>query len=211
LQEIFQLGIGFIIALSGALIPGPLLVFVLSKSMSTGVKVGPLTVVGHLIVEIIIIGLIFLGLGFILQVQLFQIIVGLVGGILLMIFGTLNIIKANRNNFYKSNMIGLGYHPIIGGIIFSTILNPTVPLWWATIGLAMLMEALLTAAILGLIFWIIGHFLADLTWYSFVSYLTWKGREIIGLKVYKMIIIVCGVVLLFFGVYFILKYGFMVL
>jgi threonine/homoserine/homoserine lactone efflux protein len=96
---------------------------------------------------------------------------------------------------------------LFGGVLFSTILNPTVALWWATVGLVMLTEAVLVASFAGAAFWLLGHFTADLVWFSFVPYSMARGRTVIGTKGYKALLITCGCGLLIFGVYFIFKFA----
>lgn len=99
------------------------------------------------------------------------------------------------------------YHPLLGGVMFSTILNPTVIIWWATIGVATLVEAFLTASLAGVIFWLLGHFLADLSWFSLVSLSVARGRRFLGTRGYRVLLLACGCVLLVLGAYFIVKYG----
>jgi len=206
LETVFQFGIGFIIALSGVLIPGPLLVYVISGTMKRGAKVGTLAAVGHCLFEVVIISLILLGLGFILQNPISQTIIGGVGGGLLLVYGVINISKVQNSKGLNLNMVDVKYNSVLGGIIFSSILNPSVILWWSTIGVAMLLEAFLVAALIGAIFWSLGHFAADLFFYSLVSNLTWKGKRVVGSQLYRKIIVGCGVVLILFGIYFIVKY-----
>ncbi len=69
-------------------------------------------------------------------------------------------------------------------------------------GLATLMGAINEAGTLGGIFWIIGHFSADLIWFSTVSFSVDRGKEIIGGEFYKGLLIACGMTLLVFGFYF---------
>ena len=207
MNEIYQLGIGFIVALSGVLIPGPLLVFVISKSISQGAKTGPLATIGHVIVELGLVAALFLGLSLILNEPVVQSAVGILGGGLLIIFGLANVLKARGGQGNNSTPSTFKHSTIIGSILFSSLLNPSVPLWWTTVGLAMLMEAFLTTSILGVTLWLLGHFLADLSWYSLVSYLVSKGRKIRQDLIYKIVIVACGLVLIFLGMTFILKYG----
>jgi threonine/homoserine/homoserine lactone efflux protein len=207
LNELFQLGIGFIVGLSGALIPGPMLIFVITRTMSDGPKAGPMTAFGHMIVEFGILIAIVLGLNLILQDPPVQGVVGLLGGVLLIIFGLTNVIKSRKISV-KSNTLGnFKYGAIVGGIAFSSILNPSVPLWWGTVGLAMMMEAFLTTSILGAALWFVGHLLSDLTWYSFISYMISKRKKFREERIYKIIIVACGLVLIFLGASFIIKYG----
>jgi threonine/homoserine/homoserine lactone efflux protein len=203
-EALLQFPIGFFIALSGALIPGPLLAYTVAKSSISGARTGPLAVSGHILVELAALSLLALGLGVVLQSQAFQVGIGVVGGVLLVVLGVLSISKLKRNS--KETVI-TNYHPLVGGVMFSTILNPTVILWWATVGLATLMDASLIASLAGVVFWLLGHFLADLSWFSLVSFSVARGRKVLGTRGHRVLLIVCSCVLLILGAYFIGKYG----
>jgi threonine/homoserine/homoserine lactone efflux protein len=200
-----QFPIGFVVALSGVLIPGPLLAYVTMKTMSGDARTGTFAAVGHIFVELVILSLVAVGLGYLIEERGFQAVVGALGGILLLIFGAFNLQQVGKTVEPKLSA-GLKHHPIVGGVLFSTILNPGVILWWATVGVATLMEAYLAAALAGVLFWLAGHFLADLSWFSLVSYSVRNGRWLMGTKGYKALLIACGCVLLGFGVFFIYKF-----
>lgn len=206
LETIAQLGIGFVVALSGALMPGPMLAFVMAKSISFGERAGFFAAVGHVLVEIGILALIAAGLGFVLTSAGFQVFVGMVGGGLLVALGLLAFIKLKAKTPRLSSA-GLKHHPIVGGVLFSTVLNPSVFIWWATVGFAMLMEAILVASLIGAALWLVGHFLADILWFSAVSYLIARRRWSQNGKIQKYLLVTFGCVLLVFGVYFLIKYG----
>lgn len=203
-QALVQLPIGFFIALSGALIPGPLLAYTVAKSSTYGARTGPLAVSGHILVELAVLSLLALGLGVVLQSRAFQVGIGLVGGGLLVVLGVFSISKLKRNS---GGTVITKYHPLAGGVMFSTILNPTVILWWATVGLVTLMEAFLIASLAGVVFWLLGHFLADLSWFSLVSFSVARGRRVLGTRGHHILLLVCSCVLLILGAYFIAKYG----
>lgn len=206
IQTLIQLPIGFIIGLSGSLIPGPLLAYTMAKAPAYGARTGPLAVAGHVLVELAILSLIALGLGVVLQASAFQLGFGLFGGMMLIVLGLDGISKL-RNNPTPKKMVATKHHPVLGGILYSTLLNPTVIFWWATIGVATIMEAYLVASLAGVILWLIGHFLSDLTWFSLVSLSVVKGKKVIGIRGYRVILFFCTLLLLILGIYFIFKYG----
>ncbi|MEM4725182.1 MAG: LysE family transporter, partial [Candidatus Hadarchaeum sp.] len=146
IQTLLQLPIGFIIGLSGSLIPGPLLAYTMAKSPAYGARTGPLAVAGHVLVELAILSLIALGLDVILQASAFQLGFGLFGGVMLIILGLDGVSKL-RNSPAPKKMVATKHHPVLGGILYSTLLNPTVIFWWATIGVATIMEAYLVASL----------------------------------------------------------------
>jgi threonine/homoserine/homoserine lactone efflux protein len=147
-----------------------------------------------------------LGLGFVLSSRPFQAGFGVLGGIILIISGIVGISKLKQKSNQK-NIIVTKYHPILGGVLFSTILNPTVILWWATVEVATIMEALVVASILGVALWLLGHFLSDFFWYSLISLSVAKGKKALGLGGYRALLIFCTTVLLVLGTYFTVKYG----
>jgi len=53
----------FVVGLSGAIAPGPVLTVTISETLKRGFQAGPLIVLGHAILEIILLALIALGLG----------------------------------------------------------------------------------------------------------------------------------------------------
>jgi len=100
----------------------------------------------------------------------------------------------------------LNLHPLLGGIHFSTVLNPTVPFWWATLGFTLLMDVRLTAGFNGLVFQSLGHFAVDLVWYTAVAYSVWLGRKTL-LKYQGLMAKACSLLLMFFGCYLLAKYA----
>ncbi len=199
---LIQFGVGFSIALSGVLFPGPLLAFVSMKTLDSGAKTGLLAALGHILVELGILFLAAFGLKTLLQSGFLERIIGSVGGILLLGLGIIILSKSRNPPESSDEVMGKDHNPIVGGILYSTILNPAVALWWMTVGLATLIGAITTAGLAGGIFWILGHFSADLGWYSAISYSVHRGKEIIGSGFYKGLLIASGLTLLIFGIYY---------
>ena len=204
IELLAQLIFGFIIALTGALIPGPLSLFVVTTTVKTGEKKTGLSAgLGHCLVEIIIIAIIVMGLTTLFSSQQFQIAVNLIGGGALIMFGVLNIrtTKTTQTEIKTAKARGSS---LIGGVVF-TIFNATIPLWWATTGLMMLNHALLTTSMLGVFFWVIGHWIADLLWFGFLGYSVHKGKRYIGEEFHLSIIKICGLAMIFLGTFFVLS------
>jgi threonine/homoserine/homoserine lactone efflux protein len=205
-SALVQLPIGFVVALSGALIPGPLFAYIVAKAPRAGRGVGPKAVIGHALVEAAILFLILLGLGVVFRWKVFQTLVGILGGALLITLGVVSVrrlragLQINRRTF-------VGYAPLLGGVLYSSILNPTVPLWWATIGFAMLMDAYAVGSALGVVCWLLGHYLADFGWFSLVSLSAAKGGRLLGTAGYRRLLLVCAAFLTTLGVYLLAKYS----
>ncbi len=203
---LLQLPIGFFVALSGALIPGPMLTYVVAKSSVAGKKVCPYAVLGHVLVETVLLLLLLLGLSTLFQNLTFQSVLGVLGGTLLIILGVVSVKNILRKLDIK-DLAMTSYAPVKGGVLFSTIFNPTVLIWWTAVGFAMLMEAYLVASLAGVAFWLVGHFLADLGWFSFVSFSVAKWRKFLGTREHRILLTVCCAILFVLGAYLVLKYG----
>ncbi len=77
-------GTSFLIAFSGAMMPGPLLTVTISESSRRGFLVGPLLIAGHGILELLLVVGLLLGLGPLLQQKYVFIATALVGSIVLL-------------------------------------------------------------------------------------------------------------------------------
>ena len=194
----------FIITLSGALSPGPVLTATISESMKRGFWAGPLIVLGHAILEVFLLVGIVAGLARWLTLLLVMAVLGVAGGLLLVAMGTHMALTAQTavakalDDRGNSNMAVRG--PVLTGIITS-ISNPYWTLWWATIGLGLAATAL-KLGVAGIASFYAGHILSDLAWYSIVSAAVASGRRICPPWVYRALFIFCGLVLVGLGAFF---------
>jgi len=110
----------FIIALSGALVPGPLFTITVSESLRRGFKTGPLIIFGHGLLEITIVILLFFGITpFLLEEKTRQFI-SVAGGIILMIMGVMLFRDAGKTRLDLSpGERQTGLHPVVSGILGS--------------------------------------------------------------------------------------------
>jgi threonine/homoserine/homoserine lactone efflux protein len=195
----------FGVGLSGALVPGPMLTVTISDSVKKGFIAGPMIVLGHIIVEIAMMIIILAGLGHVIGSQTAAFIIGTFGGLALIFMGynisrsddTLSRIKTEENQIQK-------YGSLLKGIITS-ISNPYFFIWWATIGLAFMFKGLELAGIFGLLGFSIGHWSADLSWYSMVSFFSSRGSKFMSDRTYKTAMLICGAFLVILGIYFIVS------
>lgn len=195
----------FLVGLSGALVPGPMLTVTISESVKKGFKAGPLVVSGHIITEITLMVVILGGLGWIIGSKTALFVIGTVGGLVLIFMGY-NISKNKENmlNVSKNKVIGHKYGSVFSGVITS-VSNPYFFIWWATVGFAFMFKGLELAGIFGLLGFLLGHWSADLGWYGVVSFFTSKGSKVMDERSYQLIMKICGVFLIFLGIYFILS------
>ncbi|MFA7079195.1 MAG: LysE family transporter [Syntrophomonas sp.] len=196
----------FIIGLSGAMMPGPLLTATIAESMRHGFRAGPYIVLGHAILELALVLALLAGLAaFLIRPEVGSAI-ALLGGAFLMFMGFTMSRDALRSNISLEAIQSSGpekirLHPIVAGITVS-FANPFWHVWWATVGLSYISLAIKSGTI-GMASFFSGHITADLVWYSLVSLAVSGGRKFINQSVYNFILTACGIFLLGIGVYFI--------
>lgn len=188
---------------SGAIMPGPLLTVTINESLRQGPWTGPKLVVGHALLELLLVILILLGLGPAFTLPLVKAIIGLVGGgfLLWMGYGILRESLSKRLSLDLDGKDGTPrLHPVLTGITVSAS-NPYWSIWWATAGAGSLMLAL-SHGPGGAISFYSGHILSDFIWYSLVSTAVAKGKKLFTPLIYRLILGICGVFLLGLALYF---------
>jgi len=191
----------FVIALSGAMMPGPVLTVTISESTTRGFIAGPLIVLGHAVLEILLLALIVLGFADLINKPVLSGVVGMAGGVVLL-WLSFDMLKGIRQlTLDLSSGKSARGGPVIAGILTS-LANPYWIIWWATIGLGYVIISM-KLGFIGVAVFFAGHILADLLWYSTVSLLVSRGRKHISDRIYRGVIGTCAVMLIFFGVYFV--------
>jgi threonine/homoserine/homoserine lactone efflux protein len=196
----------FTLALSGALMPGPLFTVTIAESARRGFLAGPLLITGHAILELLLVLAIIKGLGPYIKAPLIIGIIAFFGGAVLIWMGV-DMIRTAGNLSLEGKSPGVPSsrmpHPFLMGILAS-ISNPYWTIWWVTIGLAYLMSVI-KFGLAGVIFFFLGHISADFAWYSVVSFGISRGKSFLKDKSYQMMIRVCGIFLIGFGGWFLLS------
>lgn len=203
----------FLIGLSGAMMPGPLLAVTIGESVKRGFWAGPMIVLGHALLELLLVVLLVLGLASVLGKGEVRIAIGIVGGLFLLYFGwgmsrdalkgrvSLDLKGGLKDLSGPAEKAGRGMHPVVAGILVS-LSNPYWSMWWATVGLLYITQALQVGT-RGMASFFSGHILADLLWYVLVSAVVAGGRRFITQRLYNGLLAVCGIFILGLGVYFI--------
>jgi threonine/homoserine/homoserine lactone efflux protein len=199
----------FLIALTGALSPGPVLTFTIYKSVQKrGYLAGFFIILGHATLEFGMICLLLLGASIFLRDILILTIIGTVGGIFLVIFGILvirdtikNPLKFDFQSIEEAEIKGYKGNSFIGGIVVS-LSNPFWLFWWAVIGLSFMINfGISFGNPIGLLLFFLGHELGDLAFYVPLSIFVFLGGKSLNPKIYKYILIGCGVFMMAFGIY----------
>jgi threonine/homoserine/homoserine lactone efflux protein len=131
--------------------------------------------------------------------------VGIVGGLGLILFGTLQIfgtIRKRPETASVSPSRNLPASSLAMGMAL-TGLNPYFILWWLSIGSALIVQALAFAAIVGVLFMYVAHVWMDYAFLTSLAYFAKKGRNIVSSKYYRLVLIAFGGMLVYFGLSFI--------
>lgn len=187
----------FIIALSGALMPGPLLTVTVSESSRRGASTGPMMIFGHGLLELALVGALLSGLGPLLARDDVYMLISLTGGTVLFWMGLAMLRSLPRVSQELQSTTPNSRNLILAGIVLSAA-NPYWLVWWASIGLGYIMHSL-KFGLLGVTAFFTGHILADLAWYTFVSYGIARGRHLLSDALYKKLIGGCGFFLIVFS------------
>jgi threonine/homoserine/homoserine lactone efflux protein len=193
-----------LVGLSGAMMPGPVLTITISESYKKGFWAGPLIVLGHATLELaLVIGLV-LGLSKIFKSEYITGSIGIVGGLFLLWMGwdiLRSAIKKEVSFNPQSPEKEPAFGPIVAGITVS-LSNPYWVLWWVTVGASYVIWSL-RYKLLGLTSFYSGHIMADLLWYSFISFAVVAGKKVLSDQIYRGILVVCGLFLICLAVFFI--------
>jgi threonine/homoserine/homoserine lactone efflux protein len=207
--------IAFAIGLTGALSPGPTLIATIRSSLRYGWIAGPAIVTGHVVVEFCIFILIITGIAAVAG-EYSWLIAG-AGGIVLVLFGLMTIAESRTatlsgviddhsdpDGSSLSSTPGTGstgLYPVFLAGIVTSVSNPYFWIWWLSIGSAMVIDGLRSGLIFGSAF-MIGHWCADISWYTIVSATVHRGKSILSDRSYRLAVALCGIFLVVFGVWF---------
>lgn len=206
--EIFRAFLlGFTIGLTGALVPGPMLFATIELSLKKGWLAGPEIFLGHMLVELVLSVLILFGFASLVGSGTISAI-SVIGGLALVVFGlfTVKDAKASASAGISPDTSNLKLaNPIVLGLITS-VSNPYFWIWWLTAGSALVLREYELGLIISLAY-ILGHWTADLSWFTAVSGSFSRGKALFSRRTHEMILYACGGFLVIFGFYFMLNYN----
>ncbi len=190
----------FVLGFSGAMMPGPLLTLTIAETVRRGPLAGPLLILGHALLEGVVVVLLFFGAAEVIRHPTVFSFVAVAGGMMMlwMGYGMLRGLPALRLKFEAEERGGL--HPVVAGAVIS-LANPYFTIWWATIGLSYLVVAH-EAGFSGVLVFYLFHILSDLVWYGFVSGTVAYGRRFLSDRSYRVMVGGCALFIVGFGLYF---------
>jgi len=195
-----------IVTASGALMPGPLFAANLLEGTKGGAKSGFMISVGHMLVELPLVMLIGVGISSLLNLPSFSTVVGLIGGSALILFGAFQMRDVTRSSFNveaiedtkvqkRSLMLGVGL----------TGLNPFFIVWWLTVGLGLVVQAVELGALLGVFIMYLSHVWMDYAWLTGTAYLSARGKTLLKARGYRLLLAGLALLLVYFGVGFVAR------
>lgn len=187
----------FAVALSGAMMPGPLFTVTVSESSRKGPAAGPLLIVGHGILELALVVALVFGVGPLLKKTPVFVATALLGSIVLlwMAYGMLRSLP--RLTLAVQPQQEAGRNLVVAGILLS-LANPYWTIWWISIGLGYITQSL-ALGIAGAAAFFAGHIMADFAWYTAVAAAVWKGKRFMSDRAYRGLIAACALFLILFA------------
>ncbi len=182
-----------IISLSGVMAPGPLTAVTIGKG-SESPHAGLWIAAGHGVVEMPLMVALLFGAGRLLDMPFLRQGISILGAIVLVLMavGLFRLARGGAAAASRSN-----HSPFLAGILL-TIGNVHFLVWWATIGLALVLRAAALGTVAFLAMAIV-HWSCDLAWSYFLSALAFRGGQFFGKKAQQLLFYICGVALLFFA------------
>jgi threonine/homoserine/homoserine lactone efflux protein len=185
------------ISLTGVMMPGPVTAVTVAKGARRK-EAGALVAIGHGVVELPLIVLLYFGLARFFEMPEVRISVGLVGGLVLF-WMALSMLRIKPLDF--SGPKDPPHGSILAGVI-TTASNPYFFLWWATVGAALLTTAQDFGGP-GIAAMGVTHWLCDAAWLLLISWVVFKSKRLWTERVHRIVFGLCAAVLAGFGAWFV--------
>ena len=188
-----------VISASGVMSPGPLFATNVVYGLKEGTRAGIKIAIGHTIVELPLV--IMLGIG-VFSLELFpefRIIISIFGAITLFVFAIIQIRKLFNGK--ESKLSNSKHGPLIAGIGL-TALNPFFLIWWLTIGLKLISDAMIIWSFVGILIVFVLHIWMDFVWLGITAFLASKSSKILSNRNYKIMMTGLSLMLIYFGITF---------
>jgi len=187
-----------VISFSGVMAPGPMFAVTLAKSYKSP-WAGTQISLGHAVIEVPLILLIYFGFAQFFQDNIVRLVLSVLGSGMIIWLG-IGMFRARTEVVRKGK--DLPYNAFTAGILTS-VFNPFFLVWWATIG-SMLIMRILDFGTVGLIVFVIVHWLCDLIWLSFISNVIYRTHALWGRRIQEWLFIACSLLLVGFGIWFLI-------
>jgi threonine/homoserine/homoserine lactone efflux protein len=199
-------GTWWLVGFTGVMTPGPISAMTLTESARRGFWAGPLITAGHALAELVVVLALSLGIGEALQHNWVVGAIGFFGGLFLLWMGfdivrTAWLGRVTLNGQPATTARGSRQNLVVTGLLVSVV-NPYWVLWWATVATGYLL-LFVKFGVLGIVAFYLAHISTDLLWNSLLSFVVVSGRRILSDRVYRGILVACGLFMMVLSVYFI--------
>ena len=190
-----------IISASGVMSPGPLFAANVFYGLKGGTKAGLKMAYGHTVVELPLVILLGVGAFSLETFPEFRTYIAIIGAASLFIFAGIQLKQVFKN---KLDIINEPKHgPFLSGVLLSA-LNPFFIIWWLTIGLKLISDALIIWSFWGILIMFLLHIWMDYAWLSSIALVSSRISKILSNRNFKFLIIGLSVILVYFGITFLL-------
>lgn len=214
------LSFSFVVALSGAMVPGPLFTYTIARTLQSrrrGFLTGLWVTGGHALLEALLVLALLLGVSKLLGSPTVIKTIGTLGSAILLYMGAALIRDVARKKVpemvsssgqssaspapeQKSSAVKL-VNPVLGGALIS-MTNPYWWVWWVSVGFAFMIQYRISFRSWPLLLaFFLGHEVGDLAWYLAVSILVHWGKRRLSSRFYLAVLLVCGIFIIGFGIY----------
>jgi threonine/homoserine/homoserine lactone efflux protein len=193
--------LGFLLALTGAVTPGPLLALVMGQVLAQGLPAALWILSGHALLEALLVGLLAAGAAAWLASARLRGPISICGGAVLIWMGQDMLRHAARLSWR-----GVPAHALSGPALLLagagvSLANPYFSGWWATVGSSQVAALGLRGVRAYILLWL-GHEGGDFVWYLLVAVLLATGRGWLTDRIYQDLVALCGAALVGLGVWF---------
>ena len=196
MTRVFSLA--FVLALTGAVTPGPMLALVIGQVLAQGAWAAVLILLGHAVLESVVVLLLANGFARILGAPRVRAGLAMVGGAMLVWMGSGILADAGGATLYGARAAALPWFSLVLAGIGVSISNPYFTGWWATVGSGQVATLGLRTR-RGYLVFFVGHELGDALWYLLVAFLLVLGRNWLSDPVYQGLLSACGLLILLLG------------
>jgi threonine/homoserine/homoserine lactone efflux protein len=198
----------WLISLSGVLMPGPVSAVAISEGARAGFVAGPLITVGHAAAEIVMLGILAVGLAQVLTQPAVIGAIGVLGGLVLawMGWGIASAAWRDAVALPRGEVVPARARlSLIRTGVLTTVGNPYWLLWWLTVGASYFVLFSRFGWIALVVVFYAGHAMLDLAWNSFLALVVGSGRGRIPPGVYRVVLGGCGVFVMVMSGYFLIS------
>jgi threonine/homoserine/homoserine lactone efflux protein len=188
-----------LVSASGVMAPGPLFASTISSAIRYGRLAGLKIAAGHTVVELPLVVVLGLGMVSLESMSGIRIAVSVIGAVGIFAFAGIQL----RAVFRPNQPVRESRHGSFLTGLFLTGLNPFFLVWWFTIGIKLISDALALWPLWGVFVMFGMHIWMDYVWLFFVSALSAGGTRFLTDKRYKVCMVAVNAALIYFGVSFI--------